>query len=269
MLTLVCAMLVLATGCSSRPTAAASAREGTPPPSSTTPTPATTAGTLSPSNIPSLPGPGSWAAEITNPWCPLIPGAKRVFHKVTDGEVTIRTIVVAQDKKIILGVPVTVVHDTVETKGGGLLEDAEDWYAQDVDGAVWHFGGITQGYEEDGKIVKSKERSWRAGADGAIAGVFMPSRPAVGYRQFQGYRKGQVEDQFAVVSIDATVSAGPHPYEHAVMTEESTVLEPGVVTHRYFVRGVGEVYVVDARDGGDFSWLRYERNPLLTSPRRF
>jgi hypothetical protein len=252
LLTLFAVALLLAAGCSPQRPPVAPAQVDQRP-SSATPTPAATE-TLSPSNIPSLPAAGSWAAEVTNPWFPQIPGTTRVFHGVTDGEVTIDTFVVAKDKKTILGVRTTVVRDTMRTKGGKLLEDAEDWYAQDMDGTVWYFGGITRSYKEDGKSVESTE-AWQAGVDGAIAGIFMRPRPAIGYRQYQDYYKGQAEDQFAVVSIDATVSVPYGSFSGALLTEESTLLEPGVVTEKYYVRGVGQVYEVDAKGGNDFNKL--------------
>ena len=65
----------------------------------------------------------------------------------------------------------TVVHDQVFIKGH-LAEDTFDWFAEDVAGNVWYFGGDTSELE-DGEVV-STEGSWEAGVDGARAGIFMP-----------------------------------------------------------------------------------------------
>jgi hypothetical protein len=252
--TLLAALLLFAPGCSSQRPAVVPSHKAGPASGSATPTPAA-AETLSPSNIPSLPPPGSWAAEVTNPWFPLIPGSTRVFNGVKDGEPTVETYVVTKDKKTILGVPASVIHDTLRTKGGRLLEDTEDWYAQDLEGTVWYLGEATRTYKADGKSVESTEGSWEAGVDGAIAGIFMRPRPAIGYRQFQEYYAGKAEDQFAVVSIDATVSVPYGAFSGAILTEETTMLEPNVVSNKYYVRGVGEVYEVDVKGSDEYNKL--------------
>ena len=57
---------------------------------------------------------------------------------------------------------------------GALVEDTYDWYVQDA-GNVWYLGEETKEYEH-GKVV-STEGSWKAGVDGAQAGIIMPAEP--------------------------------------------------------------------------------------------
>ena len=105
--------------------------------------------------------------------------------------------------------------------------------------------------------MTSREGSWLAGTDGAEAGIYMPARPVVGRSGRQEYLKGQAEDHFRVVSLNASVAAPALSSRHALLTEEWTPLEPGVLDHKLYVRGVGTVLEQTVK-GGD------ERNALIS-----
>jgi hypothetical protein len=89
--------------------------------------------------------------------------------------------------------------------------------------------------------VKSTEGSWQAGADGAVAGIFMPAQPKVGQSFRQEYYKGHAEDHFRVLSLTASVKVPYTSADHALITKEWTPLEPGVVGQKAYMRGVGTV----------------------------
>jgi hypothetical protein len=167
-------------------------------------------------------------------------------------------VTVTRKTKTIQGVRCTVVHDDLFVEGR-LAERTSDWYAQDRDGNVWYFGESTAELDEAGKVT-STEGSWQAGSDGAKAGIFMPARPEVGKSFRQEYYKGQAEDHFQVLSLGASVRVPFVASKQALLTKEWTPLEPGVIDHKYYVRGIGTVKEQTIK-GGD------ERN-LLVSLRR-
>jgi hypothetical protein len=105
--------------------------------------------------------------------------------------------------------------------------------------------------------VTSREGSWLAGISGARAGVFMPAVPRVGQRFRQEYLKGHAEDHFQVLSLHADARVPAVTSHRALLTKEWTPLEPDVVDHKLYVRGIG---LVDERTirGGD------ERNALVS-----
>ena len=74
------------------------------------------------------PAPSGWAAEVTNPYFPLQPGTTFHYTGETDGIPSTDDMEVTKQKKVILGVSCTVVHDRVYTNGV-LSEDTFDWYA--------------------------------------------------------------------------------------------------------------------------------------------
>ncbi len=81
----------------------------------------------------------------------------------------------------------------------------------------------------------------KAGRDGARPGVLFPGHPRVGLKARQEYYEGHAEDHFKILDRNAHVSVPYVSSHHAVKTKEWTPLEPGIVEHKYYVRGVGDV----------------------------
>jgi hypothetical protein len=183
--------------------------------------------------------PTNFAREVTNPWWPLKPGT--VYHlRGHAGKKRARVeFSVTRKTKRILGIDATVVLD--RTWLDGKLEEATyDWYAQDRAGNVWYLGEDTMEYDSKGR-VKTTAGSWQAGVDGARPGLFMPAQPRVGQEFRQEYYRGQAEDQFRIVSLSAPVKVPYVSARSAMRTRESNPLEPGLITTKYFVRGIGRV----------------------------
>jgi hypothetical protein len=183
--------------------------------------------------------PSDFVREIDNPWYPLRPGTTYVFRGVESGKPMRDVVAVTTRRKTILGVSCVVVRDTVYVDGRP-TEATSDWFAQDRKGNVWYFGEATAELDHSGK-VKSREGSWQAGVDGAKPGIVMPGRPKVGQSFRQEYLKGHAEDHMAIQSLAATVRVPYVSTSRAMRTREWTPLEPGVVEHKYYVRGLGMV----------------------------
>lgn len=140
--------------------------------------------------------------------------------------------------KVILGVTTTVVLDKVFIKGE-LVEDTEDWFAQDTDGNVWYLGEDTKELE-NGQVV-STEGSWEAGVDNARAGIFMPAGPKVGQVFKQEDAKNVAEDCFTIVDLHASVKTRFVSSNEALKTEEFSLIDPGLVDTKHYVRNIGLV----------------------------
>ena len=69
----------------------------------------------------------------------------------------------------------------------------------------------------------------------------MPAKPRVGQTFSQEHYAGHAEDRFRVLSLKAAVSTTCAGSRGALLTKEWTPLEPGVVDHKLYVRGVGMV----------------------------
>jgi hypothetical protein len=123
---------------------------------------------------------------------------------------------------------------------GALEEKTTDWYAQDTSGNVWYFGEATEVLDTGGHVT-STEGSWQAGRDGAQPGIFITGHPAVGQASGQEYYRGHAEDHFQVLSLASSVSVPAVSTSAALLTKEWTPLEPDVIDHKYYVRGIGTV----------------------------
>jgi len=205
------------------------------------------------------PDPSEFVAHVDNPWFPLRPYTTSVYRGVKDGQPSRDVFRVTAKTKTIEGIRCTVVRDRLFLRGR-LEERTEDWYAQDRDGNVWYFGEATAELRRDGS-VETTEGSWQAGREGAIAGVFMPAHPHVGQSGRQELFAGHAEDRFRVLSLRAKVHTPAASSRHALLTREWTPLEPGVVDHKLYVKGIGNVLEKTVQ-GGD------ELNELVSIRRR-
>ncbi len=201
-----------------------------------------------PSQIPTpVPDPADFVEVIDNPYLPLAPGNRWVYEVTTeDGEEQI--VVTVTDKTLeVAGVTTTVVHDRVTTAAGELVEDTDDWYAQDTAGNVWYFGEATIAYPKGKPTTRG---SWEAGVDGAQAGLVMPAVPEKGQAYAQEYYADEAEDRAEVVAVGGSVAVPAGRYDEVVTTEDSTPLEPELLEHKFYAPGVGVVMEEDVR-GGD------------------
>jgi hypothetical protein len=193
--------------------------------------------------------PADFTSEIDNPWLPLRVGARWVYRE-TDAEGAEQRVevTVLDETRDVMGVEARVVHDVV-TEDGKFVEDTYDWYAQDADGNVWYLGEETKEFE-NGK-VSTTAGSWEAGVDGAQPGVVMPAEPEVGMTYRQEYYEGEAEDAAEVLSLDEKAEVPFGTFDKVLMTKDYTPLEPDILEHKFYARGVGVVLALAISGGSD------------------
>jgi hypothetical protein len=196
----------------------------------------------------------TFSANVTNAWFPLRPGSVYHYRGVKDGEPSREVMTVTHRTRTIDGAPCVVVADLLYLRGR-LEERTRDYYTQDGDGNVWYFGEETAELKPNGQ-VKTREGTWHAAVDGAKPGIFMYAHPRVGQSARQEYLKGQAEDHFQVLRRGVAVTVPFKAFRSTFLTKEWTPLEPGVLDHKYYARGIGTVLEQTVK-GGD------ERNELV------
>lgn len=199
-----------------------------------------------------------------NPYRPLAIGSE--WHYESEDEtVTVR---VLDETKLIDGVTCIVVNDVVE-EDGEVREDTDDWFAQRLDGTVDYCGEIVTDFESfDGDDPAVPELvaidgSFKAGRDGDQSGTLFPGTPVVGDSYRQEWSASNAEDLATVLATDYSYGDDPVldafvPEDLAdllcadgdcVVTAEFTPLEPGVLEHKYYARGIGLFLEVKPDDG--------------------
>jgi hypothetical protein len=193
--------------------------------------------------------PAEFTTEIDNPYWPMKPGSRWIYRE-TDAEGAVRRVVVTvTDKtKKIMGIEARVVHDQV-TEDGEVSEDTFDWYAQDSEGNLWYLGEDTTEYE-NGK-PKTKEGSWEAGVDGALAGIILPAHPEVGMTYREEYYKGHAEDGARIISTDALAKVPFGKFDHGLQTRNFSGIEPDVIEEKIYGEGVGILLEITVSGGSD------------------
>jgi hypothetical protein len=178
-----------------------------------------------------------------NPFLPLIRGRTLVYQS---DEETIR-VTVTDEVKLVAGVPCAVVRDTV-SENADLIEDTNDWMAQDLAGNVWYCGEATAEYENGFPV--NTDGSFEAGVDGAKPGILMRAAPAVGDVYRQEFDLGNAEDAAEVIDLagSATVPAASCSGD-CVVIEETTALEPDALEHKYYKSGIGVILEFSPESG--------------------
>jgi hypothetical protein len=193
--------------------------------------------------------PADFTTEIDHPYWPMKPGSRWIFRE-TDAEGSVSRVVVTvlDETKTIMGIEARIVHDQVSEKGE-VKEDTFDWYAQDAEGNLWYLGEDTTEYE-NGK-PKTKEGSWEASVDGALAGVILPAHPEVGMTYREEYYKGHAEDGASILSADAFAKVPYGTFDHGIQTRNFSGIEPDVIEEKIYSKGVGVVLELTVSGGSD------------------
>ena len=215
------------------------------------------AGSTGTRGTPPMPPPSSFSAHVDNQWFPLLPGTHWVYTGLKDGKQSRDFVIVTHKTKKIEGVPCVAVSDRLYLLGR-LEERTTDWYSQDSHGNVWYFGENTAELDAHGH-VKSTEGTWMAGVHGAKPGIYIPGHPRLGQSALQEFYKGHAEDHFRVIGLFRTVVGGR--LTNTLLTKEWTPLEPGVIDHKMYVRGIGTV-LEQSQKGPN------ERNELVAVTRK-
>jgi hypothetical protein len=191
-----------------------------------------------------------FTVDITNRYWPMEPGDRWVYDSSdADGALQhVEVTVLDETYTVAAGIVARVVHDVV-TEDGVLVEDTRDYYGQDADGNVWYLGERTTEYPPG--EPPSTAGSWEAGVDGAQPGIAVPADPRPGLAYRQELLPGEAEDRAVVLSTDEKVQTPTGTYTGALLTRETTPLEPDVAELKFYVPGVGQVLSLQTSGGSE------------------
>jgi hypothetical protein len=194
--------------------------------------------------------PADFTTQIDNRYWPMAPGQRWTYRELDEeGKAqTVVTTITDATKRLANGITARVVRDTV-TQDGEVVEDTFDWYAQDGRGNIWYLGEDTAEFE-NGKVT-TRKGSWEAGVDSALAGVAIPADPVDDLQYRQEYYEGEAEDVGEVLSTEEQVQVPVGHYTNALLTKDTSALEPNVLEYKLYAPGVGPVLTLGVSRAGD------------------
>jgi hypothetical protein len=159
---------------------------------------------------------------------------------------------VLNQTKLIAEVRCIVVRDQV-TVNSDLIEDTDDWFAQNKDGNVWYCGEEVKDFESfEGDNPRRPELvsidgSFKAGRDGDKPGIIFQASPTPGQVYLEEFSLGNAEDVTEVLSTTYTFGSNPELDQFVpqplverfcsgdcVVTKNFSLLEPGVFARKYY-----------------------------------
>ena len=182
--------------------------------------------------------------NITNPY--YGPPADAVYeyevYEVEDGEwgdepEEIVLIERRTETKEVMGITTGIQHDVVRVDGV-VVEDTDDWLAQDDSGNLWYMGEFSESFDEMGNSLGT-EGSWEAGVDGALPGYWLPGDPMIGDLYYQEFYEGEAEDYGEVIALGETVEVNGITYENVMITRDINPFELEVYELKYYAYGTG------------------------------
>jgi hypothetical protein len=146
---------------------------------------------------------------------------------------------------------ITVLNETIEIDGTmtRVVEERE-WRNDEIIEISYNFFAFCEEtkdvfyYGEDvdmfsGGVLSSHSGAWRAGVDGARAGLIMPGEPVVGMKYFQEIAPGVAMDRAEVISVDETFSTPAGVFTNVLLTKEGTALNLLEKEFKTYAPGIG------------------------------
>jgi hypothetical protein len=189
--------------------------------------------------------PGPTSTRIDNRYWPMAAGTRWTYRAGAERDAVTVT---RATKRLADGVTARVVRDTA-VKGGEVVEDTFDFYAQDRHGTIWYLGEDTAEFEH-GRLT-SREGSFEAGVDGALPGIVMPAHPRPGMRYRQEFYRGHAEDRAAILSTREMAETPFGSFENVLLTKETNRLEPDVLEYKLYAPRVGPVLSLTVSGGSE------------------
>lgn len=175
----------------------------------------------------------------SNPFFNVVPGSQLILEGEEDKEYVVVQITVLNETEMVDGVLTRVVEE-VETKDGELAEISRNFFAICSEtNSVFYFGEDVDIYE-DGVIV-SHDGAWRAGENGAEAGIIMPGTILLGSRYFQEMAPDVAMDRAENLAMDETVETLIGNLSGCLKVEETTPIEPNSKDLKFYAPGIGLV----------------------------
>ena len=195
-----------------------------------------------------------FSARVDNPWFPLKPGTRYVYTGVKDGKPSRDVVTVTHRTKTIDGRPLRRRRATGSTCAAGSASARPTGTARTRAATSGTSARTPPSSTSTATSRAPKAPGRRAStAPGRHLHARPPARRPVGPAGvLQGPRRGPLQGDRALQRRQPLRGT-----KNALLTQETTPLEPGTIDHKMYVRGIGTV-LEQTEKGGD------ERNELVS-----
>jgi hypothetical protein len=198
-------------------------------------------------------GHGHWTESFDTAKCQFSPTGENTYfilkpnyqlsYEGIEGRDTSRLVITVLNETQMIGDVETRVVEEKESVNGRVMEISRNFYAVCTQtNSIFYFGEDVDIYK-NGKVA-SHGGAWRAGGDGAKAGVMMPGIILLGSRFYQEIAAGVAMDRAEIVSVSEAIQTPAGKFLNSLKTEETTPLEPKNKEYKLYAPGIGLV-----RDG--------------------
>ncbi len=175
-----------------------------------------------------------------NRYWSIKPGRYVVLGNIGPSGSEFVVISVLDEVEMVDGIETRVIEER-EYKNGQLKEVSRNFFAMAKETKdIFYFGEDVDDYA-DGEII-GHGGQWRAGTDGARAGLYMPAEPVVGMRYYMEYHPGVAMDRAEIFEIDAIVETPAGTFKQILVVTESSPLEEGDESYKRYAPGVGMIF---------------------------
>lgn len=167
----------------------------------------------------------------------LEPGYQLTLMGMEGNDSVTLIITVLDETAEVDGVQTRVVEER-ESANNELIEVSRNFLAFCKNtSSIFYFGEDVDIYD-NGKIV-SHEGSWRAGENGSRPGLMMAGLALIGSSYYQEIAPDVAMDRARIVNTDSNFQTPAGNFEHCLVTEETSALEPGAREYKIYAPGVG------------------------------
>lgn len=179
-------------------------------------------------------------ADGNNRYWSLKPGRFVVLGELTPSGGEFVIISVLDETETIDGIETRVIEER-EFEDGELVEISRNFFAMAKETKdVFYFGEDVSDFE-DGELI-GHGGEWRAGQDGAQAGLYMPGKPKVGMKYYMEQRPDVAMDRAEIHQTNARVETPAGAFSAALIVTESSPIEPDEESYKRYAPGVGMIY---------------------------
>ena len=177
-----------------------------------------------------------------NPFFPLRPG----WRVTLESDEAVAVVTVLRETRKVNGVRTRVVEELEFEKDGAELvpiERSRNFFAIcEQTGSVFYFGEEVDFFDPDGNPIPGTG-AWRAGENGARAGIIMPGTILVGGGYYQEVApESPALDKGQIVAIHAGCEAGDFTFDQqCVEIVDTTDCDPASEDTKVYAAGVGPV----------------------------